>query len=63
MTILVSFPIELVYDKITDNINYSRNIKLYKMERKKAEFWDLVPEETQMSWNGYNDHNTKQGDH
>ena len=25
-------------------------MKLYKMEKKKNEYWDLVPEETQMTW-------------
>ena len=39
----VIFPIELIQDQVNDYINYARNIRLYKMEKKKNEYWELVP--------------------
>ena len=50
LCVCVMFPIELIQDQVKDYINYARNIRLYKMEKKKNDYWELVPLETQMTW-------------
>jgi hypothetical protein len=39
-------PLDIIHDLVTDSINYPRNLKVYKRERKRNEYWHLVPEET-----------------
>ena len=38
-------------DKIADSLRYDENLIQYKKDRKKYLYWELVNEETRMSWN------------
>jgi hypothetical protein len=42
----LNFFADVLYDIVSDRINYPKNFKAYKRDKKLNDFWHLVPEET-----------------